>query len=165
MCFRALAKLFIWPKILWKFRSKRRAIQLKQVKYKPLFSIGTARARASVELLCRYWRFPAADITNGWARTKRQTKRQRKRFCRIYTTFITGRFESVTWHSALISTEAISTLCSAGIWVSLPRNTSPNYRMGSAVKQLTQRRISIKEVSAACGYVDVYSFTKAFKKH
>lgn len=37
--------------------------------------------------------------------------------------------------------------------------------MGSAVKQLTQRRISIKEVSAACGYVDVYSFTKAFKKH
>lgn len=52
-------------KLLWKFRSKRRAIQLKQVKYKPLFSIGDVRARASVELLFRYWRFPAAGITNG----------------------------------------------------------------------------------------------------
>ena len=46
-----------------------------------------------------------------------------------------------------------------------PKEYLTNYRMESAVKLLTQRRMSIKEVSVACGYVDVYSFTKAFKKH
>ena len=37
--------------------------------------------------------------------------------------------------------------------------------MEIAAKLLVQRNLTVKEVAAACGYVDIYSFTKAFKKH
>lgn len=46
-----------------------------------------------------------------------------------------------------------------------PKEYLTNYRMEIAAKLLVQRNLTVKEVAAACGYVDIYSFTKAFKKH
>lgn len=46
-----------------------------------------------------------------------------------------------------------------------PKEYLTNYRMMVATKLLTEHHHSVKEVALACGYADVYSFAKVFKKH
>ena len=46
-----------------------------------------------------------------------------------------------------------------------PKEYLTNYRMVVATKLLTEHHHSIKEVALACGYTDIYTFSKVFKQH
>ena len=72
--------------------------------------------------------------------------------------------QTIAGYLAAMSDEDMTALFRKQVGIS-PKEYLTNYRMEIAAKLLVQRNLTVKEVAAACGYVDIYSFTKAFKKH